>query len=618
MKIRFTLIPLFLAVCTMAAAGNIGKVTIGGYVGGRIEACIAGRVMAQDVEEIVAPFRSKEDSSSWQTEFAGKWLLGAVGMYTYSPSPELLDKIGYVAEGLIQTQLEDGYIGNYSPEARLTGWDIWGRKYTALSLLSWYRLTGDAKVLEAVKKSIDCLVRDLDERGLDIARTGNYFGMASCSVLEPVVYLYRETGERKYLDFAERIASAIEKEGSSMLVSKALAGVPVSERSPRPSRWWSFENGMKAYEMMSCYEGLVELGRETGNALYIEAARRTIENIIADEINIAGSGAAFECWYKGRHNQTRPAYHTMETCVTFTWMQFCARMLSGTHDSRYADQFERTMYNALMASMKADGNEISKYSPLEGHRFAGEHQCGLHINCCNANGPRGFALIPTVAYDLDGSDLYVNLYLPSEAEFMIGKTRTVVRTSTLYPVKGETLIDVSPDKPSVFTVALRIPEYAGTFDVRVNGEKPAVDVRNGFMRIERKWKAGDRISLDMDIATRVVRQDNFQAVVHGPVVFARDSRLGSGDIDESCVIQCSADGTVEAVISDVQGKSFSWLEMEVPAVLGANLEDETDREVKPVKFCDFASAGNDWDRNGRYRVWIPQTLNVMTETYHAY
>ena len=114
-------------------------------------------------------------------------------------------------------------------------------------------------MLEAAAKSIDCLINDLNERNTDIAKTGNYFGMASCSVLEPVVYLYKETGCRKYLDFALSIVDSIEREGSSQLITKALNGVPVSQRSAFPKQWWSFTNGMKAYEMMSCYEGLVEL-----------------------------------------------------------------------------------------------------------------------------------------------------------------------------------------------------------------------------------------------------------------------------------------------------------------------------------------------------------------------
>ena len=88
--------------------------------------------------------------------------------------------------------------------------------------------------------------------------------------------------------------------------------------------------------------------------------------------------------------------------MTFTWMQICDRMLGLTGNSLYADQIEKAMYNALLASLKADASQIAKYSPLEGWRHEGEEQCGMHINCCNANGPRAFAMIPQFAYQING------------------------------------------------------------------------------------------------------------------------------------------------------------------------------------------------------------------------
>ena len=112
----------------------------------------------------------------------------------------------------MQTQTPEGYIGNYSPEARLTNWDIWGRKYSALALVAYYRLTGDKAALQTAMRSVDYLMKQLHEQHVDIARTGNYFGMASCSILEPVVYLYDITRERRYLDFAKSIVAGIERE----------------------------------------------------------------------------------------------------------------------------------------------------------------------------------------------------------------------------------------------------------------------------------------------------------------------------------------------------------------------------------------------------------------------
>lgn len=74
-----------------------------------------------------------------------------------------------------------------------------------------------------------------------------------------------------------------------------------------------------------------------------------------------------------------------------------------------------------MATMKNDGSQISKYSPLEGRRQPGEEQCGMHINCCNANGPRGFALIPKTACTIKDNHIYLNLYLPLQATISLNK-----------------------------------------------------------------------------------------------------------------------------------------------------------------------------------------------------
>ncbi len=601
------------------SAGSMSpKVEVRGYVGDRIHTCISGRVKTQDVEELVEPFRHQTETWLWQSEFLGKWMLGAVASYEYTRDEELFRKIKDASESLMATQLPNGYIGNYAPEAHLTNWDIWGRKYTALALMAYHRISGERGALDACSRLIDHLISELGQTGTDIAATGSYFGMASCSVLEPVVMLYEATGEKRYLDFAKDIVRNIEKEGRSQLVTKALNNIPVSRRSPYPKTWWSYDNGQKAYEMMSCYEGLTELGRVLGNPSYLEATERTVASILADEINIAGSGAAFECWYEGKRFQTVPAYHTMETCVTFTWMQLCSRLLRHTRNTLYADEFERTMYNALMASMKCDGSQISKYSPLEGRRQEGEEQCGIHINCCNANGPRAFALIPATAYQNEGDKIYVNLYLDSDAEIKMGKNDVHLHTATCYPVDGKVEIGVDPRKSGEFTVALRIPLWADSCTVAVNGE-PVKDItKGGYAMLHRKWNKGDKISADFNIKTKVEEFDRHQALVHGPLVMARDSRYGDGDVDECAVIRCDKDGVVAATLTENPAGSFAWIEMDVPAVLGTDLENPGNKNGKIVKFCDFGSAGNDWDPKGRYRVWIPRTLHMMSEPYHKY
>ncbi len=596
---------------------RVTDMKIGGYVGDRIGICIEERVKKENVTELIDIFRYRNEDRYWQSEFFGKWAQGAIASYQYSKDPELLELIRTSFEEFMATQTSDGYIGNYSPDAQFAHWDIWGRKYSALALVAYYKLTGDGKALDAAKRSIAHLIDQLHEANVDIASTGSYLGMASCSILEPVVYVYELTKEEKFLDFAKEIVATIEREGSSQLITKALAELPVSQRSPHPKDWWSFENGMKAYEMMSCYVGLLELGRVLGDPLYCEAARLTAESIRTEEINVAGSGSAFECWYGGRARQVQPTYHTMETCVTFTYMQLCEKLFERTGNPLYVEEFERSMYNALFASMRNDGGMIAKYSPLEGRRTSGEEQCGMHINCCNANGPRGFAFIPHMALTTSDNVVFVNLYMPLDANVAFGKKAQVgLKMDTSFPADGSVTLEVSPDRPQTFTLALRIPQYVTGVEAQVNCEEVEVAHRGGYLYLNREWKKGDSVSLSFGLETRLVTQDNHVAVTRGPVVFARDSRFDDGDVDECLVVQQDEGGIVNAQIAENEG--FAWLTLKVPAVLGTDLENPENKAVKEIRFCNFSSAGDDWSPETRYRVWIPQTLHVMTEPYRQY
>ncbi len=618
-KILTTAVAMLIGATSLSASAPAVKFSkISGYVGDRIDACIEGRVKPQDTDTLIEPFRHNTEGGRWQTEFIGKWMLGAIATYRYQPDQQLLDKITDAAKQLMGTQQPDGYIGNYTLEDRLQQWDVWGRKYTSLSLLDYYRLTGDKQALATVSAVIDDLINDLNEANKEISATGNYRGMASCSILEPTVYLYRLSGNDKYLEFAKEIAASIEREGNSQLVTKALADVPVAHRFEFPAQWWSYENGHKAYEMMSCYVGLIELGKEINEPSYLEAARCVADNIIRNEINIAGSGAAFECWGDWHARQTTPAYHTMETCVTFTWMQLLSKLWENTGDSRYIDEFERTMYNALIGALRADGGEISKYSPLEGHRVSGEAQCGMPINCCNANGPRGFALIPDMATRAVADTVYVNLYLPQQTDYTIGKNKVSLNIESEFPVTASNKISFTQTRPGKTVLALRIPAWAhDKYQIKVDGNTIEPDIDKGYAFITPGKAKSITIDADFALDTRVEELNGMQAVVRGPLVFARDSRFADGYVDECCVIQTNADGVVESRFA-ADPASFAWITLEVPAVLGTDLEDAANSSPKYIRFCDFGSAGNDWNTSGRYRVWLVKPIHAMSEPYHKY
>lgn len=588
-----------------AAQGNgVKEVKLAGYIGGRIDGCIEKRVLGQSVDELVDPFKVQDETQGrWASEFWGKWIQGAVASYEYNHDPALLEKIKEGERKLIATQLDDGYIGDYDKEHQLHGWDVWGRKYTLLGLVKCYRLTGNKEALEAACKLLDYTISQIGpDSSTPIYKTGYYRGMPPLSILEPVTYLYDETGKPAYLQFAKLIAEQMNSPEGAMLIDKA--DTPVSQRfvlKPGDS-WWSFDNGQKGYEMMSCYIGLLEMYRLTGNSQYLQVALTTWNHILREEINITGGACSLECWYGGHGKQTHPASHTMETCVTFTWMQFCERLLQITGDTKYVDQIERTMYNALMASMKHDNSQIVKYVPLEGFRREGEHQCDVHINCCNANAPRAFAMIPRVTYRVPNKDrIDVNLYMPSQAILQIGKRTFTLTQQTGYPASNEVKITVTPDKKTQANIALRIPGWTPNAIVKVNGETMKGVASGEYYVINRQWNAGDEITLTMEMPAHLVSLNQSVAIERGPIVYARDSRFNDGFVDEVVTIP-NKDGIIQ-MKTEENGKDM-WITVSVPMVRGTYNDASTD--TRHIRLCDFASAGSTWDERIRYRVWLPK------------
>jgi DUF1680 family protein len=108
-------------------------IKIRGYSGEKIDLCISERIKKQDIEHLIEPFRLQNETRWWQTEFWGKWMLSAVEAWKYNQDPELMTIMENAVSGLLVTQLENGYIGNYAPESQFTVWDILGQKYSGVS-----------------------------------------------------------------------------------------------------------------------------------------------------------------------------------------------------------------------------------------------------------------------------------------------------------------------------------------------------------------------------------------------------------------------------------------------------------------------------------------------------
>src|SRR5690606_11453186 len=105
------------------------------------------------------------------------------------------------------------------------------------------------------------------------------------------------------------------------------------------------------------------------------------------------------------------------------------------------------------ASMRLNSAEFASYIPLNGFRRVGEQQCGMDINCCKANGPRAFTMLPRFALQVYDNVININLYTDLQANVVLEGAKDVgVVVNTNYPLSDRIEIEVNPKKTNGFTL----------------------------------------------------------------------------------------------------------------------------------------------------------------------
>lgn len=583
-----------------------GQIKIRGYVGERIDAVIDNRIMRQDIAALVDPFIKREDDRQWRGEFWGKWFLSLVDAWNYTQNPHVRQKLEEALDALLKTQDERGLItANRQRPGRWGIWDIWGRRYTLSALLSWHQSSHDERALRAARRLADYTMDELNRHKTSVVQTGLFQGLPSSTIIAPLVDLYRHTREDRYLEFAQSIVVDWNQFDGPRLIDKALEHVPVADRIStllNGDNWFSRENGLKAYEMMACYEALGHLYRQTGEPRYLAAIRNAWQSIRDDEIMITGSGTSRECWCHGRRRQLEDLPTVMESCTAMLWIKLSWLVLQLTCNAAVADEIERTFYNAYLHSMKPDGSWFTRHNPLSGVQVPGDNQCGMDQNCCVANGPRIMMLWPQMCIVRGERGPIINFYGQCQANITLADGGGLeISMESDYPRSGDVLIKVAPARPRQFILNLRIPAWCDRAQVCVNG-KPCQNVLPGtYLAIDRLWSEEDRIEASFGMNARVIEARDqagmpHQAACFGPLLLARDKRIDLLGLDQPVQIKTTGEGKIQAVAySPAAHPDSIMITLKIPVIAGGV---ETSNP-----YCDYASAGNTWTPASAFRVW---------------
>jgi DUF1680 family protein len=587
------------AVADRQAFTQPDLVHLTGWLGGRVEANEANRLVKIDVDRLLEGYRKRPGRQSWDGEHMGKWLHAATLAWVNTGDPALRQKLNYAASELAKCQQEDGYLGTYLENKRWTEWDVWAHKYNLIGLITYMRYTGNMEPLSTCRRMGDLLCKTFgDEPGKrDIIKAGEHVGMAPTSVLEPMVLLYRLTGEQRYLEFCKYILRAWEQPNGPKIISTLLSVKRVDKVA----------NG-KAYEMLSCLNGALEYHRTVGDPKILQACLNAWQDIVTRRLYVTGAASYGELFHDDFDFPN--VANVGETCVTVTWVQFNAQLLRLTGEAHFAEQLEHVILNQLLGAQKCDGSAWGYYVQMEGKK---PYSSTLDGHCCLSSGPRGMALIPTFAVSTDAAGAVVNLYDSGTAKLNLkGKTAVTLTTETAFPSSEQIRLTVGLARKEKFTLKLRIPAWCPTASIKIQGRPvPITPGSDGYVTLKRTWKDGDHIELRFKLAPRVILGDHKNegkiALAYGPLVLAADAEFLGGQVSGlKAVAFPSADlAALGFTPEPAPEKIKTWPGAQafkinaIPRRTANPGQAITQFPIHLIPFADVGSSGSE------YRVWIP-------------
>ncbi|HEX8546228.1 MAG TPA: beta-L-arabinofuranosidase domain-containing protein, partial [Cytophagaceae bacterium] len=430
-----------------------------------------------------------------------------------------------------------------------------------------------------------------DDAGkLDLMKSGHHVGLASGSILEPMVDLYRYTGDAKYLNFCKYIFRAWEQENGPKIMSNLEKFGDVTK-----------VGNAKAYEMLSCMLGIAKFYKLTGEESYYRVLRTAWTNIQSNKLYLTGTTSSFEHFKEDHILPAANDDHMGEGCVTTTWIQFNYQLFTISADSKYMEEMERSVYNHLFAAENPVTGCVSYYTALQG---AKPHKCDQGFSCCLSSIPRGISMVPDMVWGKVNGVFSVLMYESGEAIDSIraadgSSIKVAVKSESKFPFEGKLKYTINPSSAKHFAINFRVPGWCTSFTASVNG-KIYKGVAGNFLSVKRKWKPADVIIINLNIPTQIVSGGSSNpkqiAIKRGPQVLAIDLALNPY-LTAISTVSCDTNHLILMDAKDLLPIQWSWKQ-------AYSTELKVNGLVEKIILVPFAEAGQYATEIG---VWINES-----------
>jgi len=211
-----------------------------------------------------------------------------------------------------------------------------------------------------------------------------------------------------------------------------------------------------------------------------------------------------------------------ETCCQHNMLKLTRALFMQDPRAEYADYYERTLYNGILASQDPDSGMATYFQGARPGYMKLYHTPEDSFWCCTGTGMENHVKYRDSIYFHDDHTLYVNLFIPSAVRW--AEQGATLTQTTAFPETPSTSLRWALKRPAELTLKLRHPHWSQTATVLVNGSVVARSTAAGsYIALTRTWRDGDQVELRLAMRTAIERAPaapDIVAFTYGPLVLA--------------------------------------------------------------------------------------------------
>ncbi|HSC52426.1 MAG TPA: beta-L-arabinofuranosidase domain-containing protein [Phnomibacter sp.] len=447
-----------------------------------------------------------------------------------------------------------------------------------------------------------------------------------------LVKLYRITGKKEYLETAKFF---IEERGRYKGYNPKdkdpwKNGAYFQDHLPVVNQREAVGHAVRAGYL---YAAVADVAALTGDQAMLLAIDSIWQNVVSKKLYVQGGAGAVGDGERYGQNYELPnstAYN--ETCAAIANVYWNQRMFQLHGESKYIDALEKILYNGLISGVGLDGKSFFYTNAMQvKHSFLhrdmeGARSGWFDCSCCPTNMTRLLPSVPGYMYAQKGSDVFVNLFINSDAMLTVQDKKVAIKQLNNYPWEGNLQFEISPQKGTqTFGVRIRIPGWAkneaipsdlyifqtpssSAITIAVNGQPFSFTIENGYAVLNRAWKKGDMVTVQLPMEVRKVtahaklKDDAGKvALQRGPIMYCAEWADNNG-LANNLVLPANAELTATFQPELLNG--ITVLKGTAQAIYTSDIAIKTvSQPFVAIPYYAWANRGK-----GEMAVWIPQHI----------